>query len=252
MLGFIQWFRIMAAIKSMNKLLICFSLLFLSACQPRVVPDPTYELLVQVRDAGNRGVAGATVTLFLSQEDFLANTNAVATQKSDNGGLAVFSDLNKDVFIYVISAELQKANNWGISMTYGFQDIAKPVQNYEAKISEIRFADILSGRGNLRWNQLYTQINGNRSTACGQRFELNFGRQLILTYYVPRGCPAAGAQASATGWAPSLDGSSLIIGQPNSTRNQRRMNILELTDTRLRLMEQLVNATIVEEYELVQ
>jgi hypothetical protein len=30
------------------------------------------------------------------------------------------------------------------------------------------------------------------------------------------------------------------------------MNILELTDTRLRLMEQLVNATIVEEYELVQ
>lgn len=236
----------------MNKILICFSLLFLAACQPREVPEPTYEIQVMVRDEGNRGVAGATVTLFRSQEDFLANTNAVATQKSDNGGVAIFTNLSKDVFIYVISAEFQKANNWNLSMTFGFQDIGKLVQNYEAKISEIRFADILSGRGNLRWNQLYTQINGNRSTACNQRFELNFSRQLILTYYVPRGCPAAGSEASKTGWAPSLDGSSLIIGQPNSTRNQRRMNILELTDTRLRLMEQLVNATIVEEYELVQ
>jgi hypothetical protein len=227
-------------------------LVLVLSCGPRTVPEPTYELLVQVRDEGNRAVAGATVKLYLSQEDFLADVAPLASARSDNAGLAIFQDLSTETFVYVVSAELQKANNWGTNMSVFFRDIGNYNQTYEAKISEVRFADILSGRGNRRWNQLYTQINGNRVTTCNQRFEVNFSRQMVINYFVPVGCPGTGAQVSATGWAPSLDGTSLIIGQPNSQRNQRRMNILELTDTRMRLMEQLIGATIVEEYELVQ
>jgi hypothetical protein len=237
----------------MVKLLLCgFMAWVMLGCSPRAIPDPTYELLIQVRDQTNRAVPGATVTLFASQDDFLANVNPIATMRADNSGQATFLDLPQNTFIYFVSAELLKANNWGANMQILFQDISNYTQIHQVKINEIKFADILSGRGNRRWNQLYTQINGNRVTTCNQRFVVNFGRQMFLTYFVPVGCPGTGAQVSQTGWTPSLDGSSLLIGQPNSQRNQRRMNILELTDNRLRLMEQLTGATIVEEYELIE
>ncbi|MCU0448579.1 MAG: carboxypeptidase-like regulatory domain-containing protein [Bernardetiaceae bacterium] len=225
------------------------------------MPEPRIQIGVRVLNRiTNQPVSGATVRLYDSREEFLADQNVRYTATTDRSGLAVFEDVPPNRISLVVSAESGQLNNWSNKTEFLFDPTSAAVFTFETKIEEVPFANVLSGRGNKVWRRNYVQINNTRNTDCSARLERNFSLQrpdsasvtMILNDAGSQGCPGAGQLLASASWRPSDDRTSLLIGLGSSIRNQRRMVILELSDRRLRLQEILSGATVLEEYQLVQ
>jgi hypothetical protein len=252
--------KAMLALRLLSKLSWGWGLVALAACV-RPTPEPKIEIGVRVLNRiTNQPVSGATVRLYNSQEEFLADQGVLYTATTDLSGLAVFSDLPPERISVVVSAESGQLNNWSNQTEFLFDATAASFFTFEVRVEEVPFANVLSGRGNKVWRRSYVQINGTRNSDCTARLERNFSLQrpsatstnLILNDAGSLGCPGAGQSLGSASWRPSDDRTSLLIGLGNNATNQRRMVVLELSDTRLRLQEILSGATVLEEYQLVQ
>lgn len=105
-----------------------FLSVFFNGCIEKeyVYLDVTPQLEITVKDETNNTIAGATVNLYNSEEDFYQKENPVQTKVTNGSGIVLFKDLSE--IIYYFYAEKGELNNYYEVVTF-----AKPLRKNEIK-----------------------------------------------------------------------------------------------------------------------
>ncbi len=118
----------MGNIKNKILLTIMLSIMLLAGCTEKeyIEIDVAPQLEITVKDLSDNNIAGATIKLYNSEEDFDLKENEVQTKTTDDSGKALFKDLSED--IYYFYAEKGELNNYYEVVTF-----AKPLRKNEIK-----------------------------------------------------------------------------------------------------------------------
>lgn len=228
----------------MRKILVSFLLFVAISCRPTDVIEPGYILEVFAGDATNFGVEGATVTLFATLEDYQNNTNAVATSQTNSKGFALFKGLRIEVLAYFVSVERGEENNWEENKFITFK-LDDQNQSYKTKIKG-SIANKIAGRYAKRWRKTAQFINNNANPSCDVLTEQVFRRDWFIQMFNSRNCPNAGSNAGQDIWSVTPDNRGIIRGVPGGS-SERRLSVLELSDTRFVYVETLLQGFSIRE-----
>ena len=118
----------MGNIKNKILLTIMLSIMLLAGCTEKeyIEIDVAPQLEIMVKDLSDNIIAGATINLYSSEEDFDLKKNEVQTKTTDDSGKALFKDLSED--IYYFYAEKGELNNYYEVVTF-----ASPLKKNEIK-----------------------------------------------------------------------------------------------------------------------
>ena len=118
--------------KNLKILLTVLVFLFLMvSCKKTEYRDQKPQLKIIVKDSGKNLVAGVSVNLYLTQEDFQDTVNSIKSGITDSSGIVLFTELEEvNYFFY---AELADKNNlYGVVATsipleYGYIHVIETV-----------------------------------------------------------------------------------------------------------------------------
>ena len=115
-------------VKGKTLLIIIFCLILFAGCTEKeyIYLDVAPQLEIIVKDLSGNNVEGASVKLFVSEENFYAKENPLQTKVSDQSGKVIFKDL--DEMIYYFYAEKGELNNYYEVVTF-----ANPLKKNEIK-----------------------------------------------------------------------------------------------------------------------
>ena len=108
----------MGNIKSKILLTIMLCLIVCSGCKETeyVYLDVAPKLEIMVKDLSDNIIAGATINLYSSEEDFDLKKNEVQTKTTDDSGKALFEDLSESIYYFL--AEKGELNNYYEVVTF--------------------------------------------------------------------------------------------------------------------------------------
>lgn len=112
--------------KTLLSVILCFILIAGCTKKEYIEIDVAPQLEIMVKDLSDNTIAGATVNLYSSEEDFDLKNNEVQTKTTDDNGKALFKDLSEDIYYFYV--EKGELNNYFEVVTF-----ASPLKKNEIK-----------------------------------------------------------------------------------------------------------------------
>lgn len=113
----------------MKKLLIVFfsASLLVSCSKETLFIDNPPQLEIVVFDVNIIKIQNASITIYLTEEDWQSKTNSIAQQNTDSNGTALFKNLEEVIYYFYV----QKAN---LDNTLGISYFANPLKKNEIRV----------------------------------------------------------------------------------------------------------------------
>ncbi len=231
----------------------CF--LFLAACQTGTPEPELPPIEIVVVDDQDQLIQDATVTFFLTEQDFVNNTNPLGGTfwKTDKFGRIVLDELDRTIPVYYMNVEAAEYNNWSDKVELRWSNNPKRI------VIQIKrsISNYLAGRSSRKWKQVSQTINGEIFKDCSFRQNVSFSRKKRMFSYIPADCTPTKVEflLREEPWA-ELPGSYLLLGDPASPNGGLTVTVLEANNKTFRYSYQPIRngqrITVVNDYEVVQ
>lgn len=229
--------------------------LFLTACELGT-PEPALPPIeIVVVDDQDQLIQDATITFFLTEQDFVNNTNPLGNTfwKTDKFGRIILDELDRNIPVYYLNVEAAEYNNWSDKVELRWANNPKRI------VIQIKrsISNYLAGRSSRKWKQVSQTINGEIFRDCSFRQNVSFNRKKRMFSYIPADCtPNKTEFLLREDFWEELAGNNLLLGDPTSIDGGRTVVVLEVNNKLFRYSFQPIRngqrITVVNDYELVE